>query len=319
MRDAADGAVPSAEIVAALERALVAAAADAAGRAGPVPMAELMAEAVGRVDDRAAGRDRGGRVPTGLPLDDVLGGLRPGSLIVVAARPSVGKTSLALTVLANAAAAGVPGLLFSLEMSGPDIADRFLAMEAGVPLGEIVGSIGLTTASVKKLAAAASGKPRILVDAAPGHTAATICGTARRAVRRHAVGVVAIDYLGLVSADRGARRTDRRDLELGQMVKAFKRLGQECGVPVILLAQLNREVERRGGDQRPTLADLKDSGEIEADADVVVLLKPEAFDHGSDTQTVTAILAKNRQGPRGDVPLAYRRPFVRFEPAGIPL
>lgn len=98
------------------------------------------------------------------------------------------------------------------------------------------------------------------------------------------------------------------------MVKVFKRAGQECDIPVLLLCQLNREVERRP-DGRPTLADLRDSGEIEQDADVVLLLKPEAFEPGDEVQGVTCIVAKNRQGPRAEVPLAYRRPFVRFETA----
>jgi replicative DNA helicase len=317
IRDAQDGAVPAEELVADLERGLLATAARGRLAAGPVPMAEAVRGSIDRIDARFVGRDRGGRVMTGLAgLDAVLGGLRPGSLTVVAARPSVGKTSLALGVLANAAAAGVPGLLFSLEMTALDVADRVLAMTADVSLGEIVGHAHLRPESVRRLLAAAAAKPDILIDATPGQTAAAIASVTRRLVRRAGVGVVVIDYLGLVARDRGGRAGERHDLELGAMVTAFKRAGQECGIPVVLLAQLNRDVERRA-DGRPTLADLKDSGEIEAHADAVILLKPEPFHPGADVQTVTALVAKNRQGPRADVPLDYRRPFVRFETAPV--
>ena len=217
VRDARHAALPAEEVVVNLERGLLAVADRGRAAADPVPLAGAVRGAIDRIDDRHVGRDRDGRVMTGLTaLDDALGGLRPGALTVVAARPSVGKTSLALTALANAAGAGVAGLLFSLEMTALDIADRFLAMTAEVPLGEIVGHRHLQPDSVRRLLAAATGKPPVWIDARPGHTAASIASVTRRAVRRHRVGVVAIDYLGLVAGERGGRRTDRRDLELGR-------------------------------------------------------------------------------------------------------
>lgn len=312
LRDATTGVVPATEIVANLERALLATA-DTAARSGPVWMHAAVAESVSRIGERQAGTGTGALIPTGLAtLDGIIGGLAPGKLYVVAARPSVGKTSIALRIIQHAAESGTTGLIYSLEMTAADIADRYLAMTCDVPLGEIVGSTSLGHQSVRRLAAATAHRPRILIDAAPGHTMATISSATRRAVLRHGVRLVAIDYLGLVEPPRDGRRAERRDLEIGRMVSAAKRLAKECQVPILLLAQLNREVERRN-DHRPTLADLRDSGEIEQHADTVILLQPHQFRPGETDQEVTAIVAKNRQGPRGDAVLRYRRPFTRFE------
>lgn len=117
-----------------------------------------------------------------------------------------------------------------------------------------------------------------------------------------------IDYLQLIRHDRA----DRHDLQVGGTTKVLKRLARQCGVPIVLLCQLNREVESRPGG-KPRLSDLRDSGEIEQDADAVLMLHPDEFDPAARRQRVTVLVAKNRNGPRADVALDYARPFTRFE------
>ncbi|QEL15621.1 replicative DNA helicase [Limnoglobus roseus] len=272
-----------------------------------------VAEGVRRLCDRGADAARAaGVVATGVPeLDRLLGGgLKPGTSTALAARTGVGKTALALLILLHAAYAGVGGLLISLEMSCREVADRFLSMLSGVDSSRVGGTAPLTADEIEQLTAVTfGGAARVWVADRPGQTAARIAATARRAVRRHGVGLIVVDYLQLVHPENPR---DARHLQVGTVATRLKELARTLNVPVLVLAQLNREVENRQ-DGRPRLSDLRDSGQIEQDADAVILLHPTPTEPGAECQAIDLLLEKNRHGPRGVVPMRFRRKTVRFE------
>ncbi|QEL14649.1 replicative DNA helicase [Limnoglobus roseus] len=307
---------PAADLLADFEQKLFDIGATAANRGdGVVSADDAIAEAMARIDERqTAGKPRG--VGTGYAdLDELLGGLRPGTLTIVAARPSVGKTALAAGLLLNAAAAGTPGLFISLEMGREEIAERLLAMVSNVSLSRISGTDRLNASEANKVCSVKVGGNggRVWIDDRPGQTAARIASTTRRAVRRHNVGLIVVDYLQLVHAENAR---DPRHLQVGMVATRLKELARTARVPVVALAQLNREIENRT-DGKPKLSDLRDSGQIEQDADSVILLHPQPADPKALVQDVDALLEKNRHGPRGVVPLLYRRANVRFEPRTV--
>jgi replicative DNA helicase len=268
------------------------------------------------IDDRAKGRGPN-YIPTGFTdLDRVIGGLHPERLIVLAARPSVGKSAFMLALALAAARQGSGALVFSLEMSVKEFAQRTLATACGVPLNQINGTTALDPSTVTRLAEGAAGcRMPVWIDGRPGHTADTILATCRRAARRHGVKLVVVDYLQLI--DHGGHRTDSLAARIGDTTRKLKRLARSLGVPVVCLSQLNREVEKRG-DGKPQLSDLRDSGEIEQDADDVLMLWPQdapvlANGTASPVQEVRVCVEKQRNGPKAIVSLNYVRRFVRFE------
>jgi replicative DNA helicase len=275
----------------------------------------LMSAAAERADERQASGAKLGGSSIGFPdLDDLLGGLRPGQLVVVGARPGGGKTAFSLSVAAKVVLAGEGVLFLSMEMPADQIADRLLAMGSGVPMSKLTRGQSLTPAEVERLARAAGpewvGGTALYVDDAPDQPAQRVAAKLRRAVRRQGVSLAVVDYLQLV---RPENPRENRTQQVGLAARRMKQAARECGVPVILLCQLNRQVEQRGGD-RPRLSDLRESGEIEQHADMVLLL------HTRPDQTpeqpvwlVDVIVAKNRNGPVGEVPLAYRRAVMTFE------
>lgn len=317
LRDANSGSQPAEELLAEFEAKLF-----DIGRgiteanAGPVAATTVMADALRRIDERQG--DSGGRlcgVPTGFELlDDMLGGLRPGTLTLIAARPSIGKSSLAANFLLAGAAAGVPGLFASLEMSREEIGDRLLAMLSSVNLQRITGMLRLDDAEAAAINRTSLAKSAaIWIDDRPNQTVARIASTLRRAIRRHGVGLLVVDYLQLADPENSR---DPRHLQVGMTATRLKQLARMTKVPVVALAQLNREVENRA-DGKPRLADLRDSGQLEQDADTVILLHPKPSDGMSQAQEIDALVEKNRNGPRGIVPLHYRRPNVRFETPSV--
>lgn len=318
-RFAAEAAEPpsgSVEDVAGRWEAEIREAADAGGAAEPLALPDLIRASLADLDERQAGGGAAG-LPTGLPdLDALLGGLRPGQLVVVGARPGAGKTALTLAFLAHVSRrAGVPSYLASLEMPAGEITHRLLAMATGVNLHRITRA-KLSADDAERLAGALDpavyGRTMLYVDDAPMLTTARLHAQARRMVRRRGVGLVAADYLQLMTP---ADPAEGRVQQVGRMARDLKLVARDCGVPVVLLSQLNRQSESRG-DGRPKLSDLRESGEIEQHADAVILLHVPA-NQGDDSECwqVDCIVAKNRNGPVGDVPLVYRRPVVRFESA----
>lgn len=312
IRDAFDGVAPAGDLVGDLERGVF-----ALGEAGfadgePVSLSEAVREALCEMDDRMAGR--GVRpISTGFTsLDNVIGGFRRDELIIVAARPSVGKSAIALN-FALYAISQVPTLFFSQEMSRTELANRALAFQSEVPLHVISGTKRATADDVERLVRAAEvrAENELWIDDRPNLSAAEVARATRRAMRRRNVGMIVVDYLQRMKHDRAAGETTTR--QVGETAKQMKTLARSCRVPVVCLAQLNREVEGRG-DGKPKLSDLRDSGEIEQEADIVLMLHPHPPNPADPTrQQIDVLVEKQRNGPKSAVTLDYRRPFTRFE------
>lgn len=251
-------------------------------------------------------------VSTGFPsIDAMLLGLRPGQMVVVGARPGVGKTSFALNLAVNAAADGASVALFSLEMSKIEIAQRLLSSQSGVPLQDI-RSARIRDNQWPELLQATDDLSRldIMIDDTPGTTVTEIRAKARRMLHGKELGLVIVDYLQLLSPPDGQRRADSRATEVSEMSRGIKIMAKDLGCPVVALSQLNRQVTDRKG-QRPQLSDLRESGSIEQDADIVILLdrsmdeQEAAREDRPDVGITNFIIAKNRSGALGEVPLTF--------------
>lgn len=286
----------------------------AAGRSDAVVgLDELLRGALGEVEARAAGTVPAAGLGSGFELLDALtGGFRPGQLVIVGARPGVGKTALLLAVLAHITRSGAPAFLASLEMPRQELGERLLAMGTGTKLHRIrTGRLG--DADLERLSRANDpavfGNAQLFADDTTHLTAERFGATVRTLVRRRGVRAAAIDYLQLLQP---ADRREPRVQQVGRMTRELKLAARQCGVPVLAACQLNRETESRGGP--PRLSDLRESGSIEQDADVVILLHVPPGQHEEcETLRVEAHVAKSRNGPTGTVPLVYRRTVVRFE------
>lgn len=251
-------------------------------------------------------------------IDARLQGLRPGQMIVIGARPGVGKTSFALNLAINAAAKGASVAFFSLEMSKTEIAQRLLSAQARIPLSAIRGA-RIQDNQWPALLEATNDLSRldIMIDDTPGTTVTEVRAKARRMLRGKEKGVVILDYLQLVSPPSNQRRSDSRATEVSEMSRGIKIMAKDLGVPVISLSQLSRQVESRTG-KRPQLSDLRESGSIEQDADIVILLDrsmtPEEAERQDrpDENVTDFIIAKNRSGPLDIVPLMFLPGSTKF-------
>ncbi len=252
-------------------------------------------------------------IPTGfLELDQkLLDGWKTGDVIVCGARPGVGKSSLALSFALNAAKTGTPALFFALEMRASALARRAFSMESGVPLRHIQPGRTIDTGTIKKLLETHDRKTAapLYFDDSARQTVESIAAISRRAVARHGVGFIAIDYLQLIDHGRGK---EQQYLKIGNTTRELKILARQLGVPILYLSQLNRECENREGG-RPLKSDLRDSGNIEQDADTILLLWPQDAEEDDDHQRVIVCIDKQRNGPQGEVTLNYSRPHTRFE------
>ncbi len=253
--------------------------------------------------------------PTGLiDLDDMLGGLRPGQLVVVGARPSMGKTAFALGLAESAVeTAKQPVLFVSLEMSSAGIADRLLTMRSRVTGSKIQTGLHLTAEDWTALESAVEdlrSLPPIVIDDSPVRTASQILAHARRVKSRIGLACVVVDYLQLVEPDAPK---EARQEQIAKIARRLKQAARELRVPVVALSQLNRAVESRE-DRRPRMTDLRESGAIEQDADSVILLhRPEYYDPNDQPGTAELIVAKNRDGATGTVRTAFLKAVTRFE------
>jgi replicative DNA helicase len=259
-------------------------------------------------------------VPTGFyQLDDMLGGFQKSDLIIIAARPSMGKTALALTLARNAAVDHkIPVGIFSLEMATMQLIIRMLCAEGRlnahlVRTGKLPSEEGV---KLSKNAHRLIESP-LYIDDTPAQTVLEIRAKARRLKSEKNVGMIIIDYLQLM---QGPSNSESREREISHISRSLKSLAKELNIPVIALAQLNRAVETRN-DKRPQLSDLRESGSIEQDADVVLFLnRPEYYgiknfaDDASSTDGVAeVIIGKQRNGPTGDIRLAFIKEYARFE------
>lgn len=271
------------------------------------------------------GRDMGiTGIPTGFTrLDDMTGGWQRSDLVIIAARPSMGKTAFSLAMARNAALhpdypAGVA--IFSLEMSAQQLAQRLLTSEARVD-AQAARTGRLDDEAWPRLARAAgrlSAAP-IFIDDTPGVSILELRAKCRRLKAEHDIGLVIVDYLQLMHGTPSSKGGNREQ-EIAQISRSLKSLAKELDVPVIALSQLSRAVETRGGDKRPQLSDLRESGSIEQDADVVAFIyRAERYgitvdEDGNSTEGLgEIILGKQRNGPIGSVKLAFVHQYARFE------
>ena len=253
-------------------------------------------------------------VPTGFQrLDELTSGLQPSDLIIIAGRPSMGKTAFALNIAQHASVrATTPAAIFSLEMSKEQLALRMLCSEAKVDAHRLRGGF-LSEADWPKLTRAAGSlsEAPLFIDDTPGISALEMRAKARRLKIEHNLGLVIVDYLQLM---RGRASADSREQEISDISRSLKALAKELSIPVIALSQLNRRVEERG-DKRPQLSDLRESGAIEQDADVILFLYRDEIYNKSEENRGKAeiIIGKQRNGPTDKVDLAFLDKYTRFE------
>lgn len=253
-----------------------------------------------------------------MAMNEMLAGLRAGQLIVVGARPAVGKTSFALTLALNAARQGVKVGIFSLEMSGRELAQRIICAESGVSISHFrMGTIPKT--SWDAIAAACCDIPGndIEIEDRASVTIGDIRTTAARMMRGAERGLIVIDYLQLISSASDGAGFQNRAVEVGEISRRLKVLAKELSVPVVTLAQLSRQAEFHPG--APRLSDLRESGSIEQDADTVLFLSRnpnETGDEKSGARQVILSVAKNRSGPTGDIDMLFVPTSTKFYEVG---
>ena len=253
-------------------------------------------------------------VPTGFKaMDELLSGLQKSELVILAARPSMGKTAFALNIAQNAARAGVPVGVFSLEMSSVQLAMRMLCSEARVDSHKArTGRLPENEWMRLSMGVGRLADHPIYIDDTPGINILEVRSKARRLKAEHNIGLLVIDYLQLI---HGVGRVESRQIEISMISQSLKALAKELDIPVLSLSQLSRAVEARGGERRPLLSDLRESGAIEQDADVVMFIYRPAF-YGEvepEQQNIAEIIvAKQRNGPTDTVELVFIKQFVQF-------
>lgn len=272
----------------------------------PWSAADAFGEAMGYIDARG---ETGGLATGFHDFDGMTGGLEPGQLVVIAARPSVGKTALALNIADHVATEGGSALFFSLEMSRREVAMRLLSARAGVSVHAMRSGTrdqGDWKRMTEETARAA--KLRLFIDDKPAIGLGYARARARRMKRQRGLDLLVIDYLQLMKG-----QGDNRTQEIGSLSRGLKALAKELQVPVIALAQLNRGTETRQ-DKRPLMSDLRDSGEIEQDADIVAMLHRESLYNAAPEWSGVAelLVRKNRNGPTGDAFLGWWPNETRF-------
>jgi replicative DNA helicase len=283
------------------------------GSNASIVMGDILVEAFSRIDERMASTGDVTGITSGFrDLDETTTGFQPTELIILAARPSMGKTALVCNIAHAVAAKSDKGvLLFSLEQSNLELAERFLAISAKIN-GHDLRSGNLSDEQHAKLVQASDELSRLplFIDDQPGRTMTQVAALARRLHRQSPLGVIIIDYLQLIEPDD---KNSPREQQIAGISRRLKFLAKELKVPVIALAQLNRGVELRE-DKRPKLADLRESGAIEQDADMVMFLhRPDAYDPEDRPGEAEVVIAKHRSGPTGIVRLTWRKEYMRFE------
>lgn len=278
---------------------------------GPRSIKDILPNVVNALDERfhADGTIIG--LPTGFKdLDEMTAGLQKGDLIIVAGRPSMGKTTLAMNIAENAIVDGKTVLVFSLEMSAEQLVDRGIASVGTISFGMIrTGKLeddnwNKLTATIGRLI-----DTRLWIDDAAGISIHELKARARKQHRKTLLDLIVVDYLQLMTAEG-----DNRVLQVGAISAGLKALAKELGIPVVCLSQLNRSLEQRG-NKRPVMSDLRDSGAIEQDADVIAFVyrdeiyNPDTADKG----TAEIILGKQRNGPIGTVRLTFQGEYCRFK------
>lgn len=309
----ADCAAPSAQVADIIARAdaEMVQLLDTGAGDDPTLLVDAMGEAIDDIEERQSGNRRSGLETGFAELDNLTCGLEPGQLVIVAARPSVGKTALGLNIADHAARQGEPVAFFSLEMTKRELSQRLMAARVGVSVTAMRSGRLMEDqwSSICRCRADADGQPLFLIDRS-GVGVQYVRAAARRIKRQHGLGLVVVDYLQLMKGD-GQNRTQ----EIGSLSRGLKALAKELQVPIVALAQLNRATEMRQ-DKRPQLADLRDSGEIEQDADIVIMLhREELYQNPFRPEwsgVAELLIRKNRNGPLATVWQLFNGESLRF-------
>ncbi|HEY5788118.1 MAG TPA: replicative DNA helicase, partial [Microlunatus sp.] len=277
-----------------------------------VPLSQLMQPVMDEIEAIGARGDMAG-VPTGFAdLDELTGGLHPGQMVILAARPGAGKSTMALDLARSASIRhGLTSAFFSLEMSRLEITMRLLSAEASVPLAHIRSGrmSDRDWASISARMGEVSEAP-MYIDDSPNLTIMEIRAKARRLKQRHNLQLMVIDYIQLMTS---GKRVESRQVEVSEFSRQIKLLAKELEIPVVALSQLNRGPEQRT-DKKPMLSDLRESGSLEQDADLVILLnRPDLHDKESDRAGEADFdVAKHRNGPTKVVTVAFQGHYSRF-------
>jgi replicative DNA helicase len=280
-------------------------------------ISEVLHESLERIDARLDNQHAFGGLETGFEdFDQITGGLQNSELIILAARPSMGKTAFAMNITEHVAVQlNVPVLFVSLEMSALELGDRLLCSIAEVN-GHRLRNGTITPDERRKLVRTAGeiSKAPLFIDDSPSRTMTEISANARRLKRKESLGLVVIDYLQLIEPDNGR---DPRQEQVAKIARRLKGLARELSVPVLCLAQLNRQVEATR-DNKPQLSHLRESGAIEQDADVVMFIHREEYYQSNEEERervrgqADLLVRKQRNGPTGDVKLTWIHDFTRF-------
>ena len=279
------------------------------------PIDKVVLEALDRIQAAAKNRGNVTGVPTGFTdLDNYLSGLQPSDFILVAARPSMGKTAFVLNVAENVAIKqGITTAIFSLEMSNVQLVNRMLSLESTVDADKLrKGRLDSSDRGKLVEGADSIAKSHLIIDDTPGISISELRSKCRKYKMENDLGLVIIDYLQLMSGN-GSSRSESRQQEISDISRSLKALARELEVPVVTLSQLSRAVEQRP-DHRPMLSDLRESGAIEQDADVVMFLYRDDY-YNKDTEikgVAEIIIAKQRNGPIGTVKMAWIPEQTRF-------
>lgn len=279
-----------------------------------VPIREVVREYYERIEFLVEHQDQTLGVPTGfIDLDRLLGGLQPSDLIIVASRPGVGKTSLALTIASNAALkSDAVVAIFTLEMAGEQLVQRMISARTGIDAQRLrLGRIEDTEWDQFTRASSVLSEAAIFIDDTPSPSPMEIRTKARRLAAEYDLDLIIIDYLQLMQG--GSQRSENRVQEISYISRALKGLARELNVPVVALSQLSRAVESRQ-DRRPVLSDLRESGSIEQDADVVMFIyRDELYDEDTARANIADIIvAKHRNGPTATIALRFDPHLTQF-------
>lgn len=306
------------EDIAAKAEKMMSAIAENASEAKDVSIADVLGEVWQSIQTRLSKQTAVG-TPTGFTdLDNLLVGVLESELVILAARPAMGKTAFVCALALDFVRRQLPVLFLSLEMGKLEIGERLLCIESGVSgddlkRGKLTGNameVEMKTDDLLRAAGRIQEMP-LRIDDLPNQRVHRIAATARRMKRKHGLELLVIDYLQLIEPD-DSKRDETREREVATITRKLKGLAKELRIPIMLLAQLNRGVENRE-DKRPRLADLRESGAIEQDADVVMFLhRPEAYDPADRPGECDVIVSKNRRGKIGTATLAWRAESTSF-------
>lgn len=312
IRSAYDQSMSADELLESAERKILEIA-EMGATADTISLREALKLTFEKIDARKGKDVSLGGIPSGyLDLDEKIVGFQQNELIIIAARPSVGKTAFALNLLRNIVVdQGISAFFVSLEQSRTEIAERLICCQARINSHRLrKGELGTQEMIDLNESAEELSDCQLFIDDAPGQSMLRIAANARRLKRQHNIKIIVIDYLQLIDPEN---KRESRQEQVAGISRRLKFLARELHIPVVALAQVNRGTEDRQ-DHRPRLSDLRESGSIEQDADTVMLLhRPDYYEPGQQEGVIEVIIGKQRNGPTGEITLTFLKQFMRFE------